>query len=64
MKYQRYQPKPRSSSKAGAGTTTRNDQLIGAASTVLQGVTYDPATVTAAIVGINNAVAHQDLSLI
>jgi hypothetical protein len=42
----------------------RNDQLIGAASTVLQGVTYDAATVTAAIVGIINAVTHQDLTLI
>jgi hypothetical protein len=31
---------------------------------VLQGVICDPATVTAAIVGINDAVAHQDLSLI
>jgi len=38
-----------------------NNQLIGAASTVLQGVTYDPATVTPAIVGINNAVAHLSL---
>jgi nitrogenase molybdenum-iron protein alpha/beta subunit len=42
----------------------RNDQLIGAATTILQGVICDPATVTTAIVGINNAVAHQNLFLI
>jgi hypothetical protein len=28
------------------------------------GITYDPATVTAATLGINNAVAHQSLLLI
>jgi hypothetical protein len=43
---------------------TVGDPAYQAATTVLQGVTYDPATVTAAIVGINNAVAHQDLLLI
>jgi hypothetical protein len=40
------------------------DPAYQAATTVLQGVTYDPATVTAAILGINNAVAHQNLLLI
>ena len=40
------------------------DAAFQAATTVLQGVTYDPATVTTAITGINNAVAHQDLTLI
>jgi hypothetical protein len=35
-----------------------------AATTILQGITYDPATVTATILGINNAVAHQNLLLI
>ena len=43
---------------------TVGDAAYQAAITVLQGVTYDPATVTAAITGINNAVAHQDLPLI
>ncbi len=43
---------------------TVGDAAYEAASTVIQGVTYDPATVTAAILGINNAVAHQNLSLI
>ena len=41
-----------------------NDAAFQAETAILQGVTYDPATVTAALVGINNAVAHQDLSLI
>ena len=40
------------------------DAAYNAATTILQNVTYDPATVTAAILGINNAVAHQDLTLI
>jgi hypothetical protein len=43
---------------------TIGDPAFQAASTVIQGVTYDPATVTAAILGINNAVAHQSLLLI
>jgi hypothetical protein len=43
---------------------TIGDAAYQAAIAVLQGVTYDPATVTTAIVGINNAVAHQDLLLI
>jgi autotransporter-associated beta strand protein len=43
---------------------TVGDTAYQAATTVLQGVTYDSATVTAAIVGINNAVAHHDLSII
>jgi hypothetical protein len=43
---------------------TVGDAAFEAASTVIQGVTYDPATVTAAILGINNAVVHQNLSLI
>ena len=40
------------------------DAAFNAAVTVIQGVTSDPTTVTAAIIGINNAVAHQDLTLI
>jgi autotransporter-associated beta strand protein len=40
------------------------DAAFNAAVSVLQSVTSDPATATAAITGINNAVAHQDLSLI
>ena len=40
------------------------DAAYNAAVTVIQGVTSDPTTVTVAITGINNAVAHQDLSLI
>jgi hypothetical protein len=40
------------------------DAAYQAATAILQAVTYDPATVTTAIVGINNAVAHQNLSLI
>ena len=43
---------------------TVGDAAYQAATAVLQSVTYDPATVTAAILGINNAVAHQDLHLI
>ena len=43
---------------------TVGDAAFQAATTILQGITYDPATVTTAITGINNAVAHQDLSLI
>jgi hypothetical protein len=39
---------------------TVGDATFEAASTVIQGVTYVPATVTTAILGINNAVAHQD----
>ena len=40
------------------------DAAYNAAVTVLQNVTSDPSTVTIAIAGINNAVAHQDLSFI
>ena len=40
------------------------DPAYQAATTVLQSATYDPATVTAAILGINTAVAHQSLLLI
>ena len=40
------------------------DAAFQAAIAVLENVTSDPATVTTAITGINNAVAHQDLSLI
>ena len=43
---------------------TAGDATYEASITVLQLVTYDPATVTAAIVGINNSIAHQELSLI
>ena len=43
---------------------TVGDAAYEAATTVIQGVTYDPATVTTAILGINNAVAHQNLLLI
>ena len=43
---------------------TIGDAAYEAAVTILQGITYDPATATAAITGINNAVAHQDLLLI
>ena len=43
---------------------TVGDPAYQAATTVLQGVTYDPATVTAAIVGINTAVAQHNLLLI
>jgi probable HAF family extracellular repeat protein len=40
------------------------DAAYNAAVAVIQGVTSYPDTVLAAITGINNAVAHQDLSLI
>ena len=40
------------------------DAAYNAAITVLQGATSDPSTVTVAITGINNAVAHQDLTYI
>ena len=40
------------------------DAAFNAAATVIASVTYDPATVTAAILGINNAVAAQNLALI
>ena len=40
------------------------DAAYNAAVAVIQGVTSDPGTVTAAITGINTAVAHQDLTLI
>jgi probable HAF family extracellular repeat protein len=40
------------------------DAAYNAAITVLQGVTSDPTTVTVAVTGINNAVAHQDLTYI
>ena len=43
---------------------TVGDAAYQAATTILQSVTDNPATVTAAIVGINIAVAHQDLLLI
>jgi len=43
---------------------TVGDAAFNAATAVIQGGTYDPATVTTAILGINNAVAHQDISLI
>ena len=43
---------------------TIGDAAFQAATTILQGITYDPATVTTAILGINNAVAHQNLLLI
>jgi hypothetical protein len=40
------------------------DAAFQASVTVLQGVTFDPSTVNAATIGISNAVAHQDLTLI
>jgi hypothetical protein len=40
------------------------DAAYNAAVAIIQGVTSDPSTVTVAIAGINNAVAHQDLTLI
>ena len=40
------------------------DAAYNAAVTVIQNVTSDPTTVTGAIIGINTAVAHQDLTLI
>jgi hypothetical protein len=58
-----------SNASEGPGGAILDPQTIGdaayvAATTILQAVTYDPATVTAAITGINNAVAHQNLLLI
>ncbi|MFO1118324.1 MAG: DUF4214 domain-containing protein [Beijerinckiaceae bacterium] len=41
-----------------------NDTAYQAAVAILQSVTADPNTVAVAIAGINNAVAHHDLSLI
>jgi ELWxxDGT repeat protein len=51
------------------GGTLLDPQTIGdaayqAATMILQSITFDPATVTTAITGISNAVAHQDLLLI
>ena len=43
---------------------TVGDAAFQAAIAVLHPVNSDPSTVTVAITGINNAVAHQDLSLI
>jgi hypothetical protein len=40
------------------------DAAYNASVAIIQGVTSDPGTVTAAITGINTAVAHQDLTLI
>lgn len=42
--------------------TSTTSPALRAATTVLHGVTYDPATVTAAVTGINNAVANQNLA--
>ena len=44
--------------------TTESSPAWTAAQSVLAAVTTNPVTVSTAIVGINNAVAHQDLSLI
>jgi hypothetical protein len=44
--------------------TTESGPAWNAAQTVLAAVNADPASVGIAILGINNAVAHQDLSLI
>jgi probable HAF family extracellular repeat protein len=43
---------------------TVGDAAYNASVAIIQGVTSDPGTVTAAITGINTAVAHQDLTLI
>jgi probable HAF family extracellular repeat protein len=40
------------------------DAAFNAAIAIVQGVTSDPSTVSVAVTGINNAVAHQDLSII
>ena len=40
------------------------DAAFNASVTVMQGVTSDPVTVVAAVIGINNVVAHQDLTFI
>jgi hypothetical protein len=58
-----------SNASQGPGGAILDPQTIGdaayvAATTVLQSVTFDPATVTAAITGINAAVATQNLHLI
>jgi hypothetical protein len=42
------------------GTSLRYNASVA----VIQGITSDPGTVTAAILGINTAAAHQDLTLI
>ena len=42
---------------------TIGDTAFQAETAILQSVTYDPATMTAALVGINNAVAAQNLSV-
>ena len=44
--------------------TSVTDPSFAAAQHVLAGITSDPNTVTAAILGINNAVAHQNLLLV
>jgi hypothetical protein len=44
--------------------TSVTDPSFAAAQHVLAGITSDPSTVTVAITGINNAVAHQNLSLV
>ena len=44
--------------------TAVTDPAFTAAHTVLASITNDPSTVSVAITGINNAIAHQDLSLI
>jgi hypothetical protein len=43
---------------------TINDAAYQAATTIIQGLTFDPATVTAAITGINTAVTAQNAHLI
>jgi hypothetical protein len=58
-----------SNASQGPGGAILDPQTIGdaayvAATAILQAVTYDPATVTAAITGINLAVAAQNLHLI
>ena len=58
-----------SNASQGPGGAILDPQSVGdaaynAATAVLPGVTSDPATVLAAITGINNVVAHQDLTLI
>lgn len=44
--------------------TAVTDPAFTAAHNVAAAITSDPSTVTAAIIGINNAIAHQNLSLI
>ena len=58
-----------SNASQGPGGAILDPQTIGdaafqAATKILQGTAYDPGTVNIAITGINNAVAHQDLTLI